>query len=90
MLMNPIILGLFLLIASYNVDEILKIPIITHSEVCFRSKYGPIFYYFDNYDVGNIGFFNPNYIDYKFENIKNLELLDSNFSSQIDIQPEKI
>ena len=89
MLKNLIIFFLFLLITTYNEDEILRIPLITHSEVCFNSKYGPIFYYFDRYDLDYIGFFNPSYIDYKFDNIKNLELLDSNFSNKINIDPEK-
>ena len=87
MLKNPIIFCLFLLITSYNEDEILRIPLIPHSKVCFRSKLGPIFYYFDTYESG-IGFYNPTYIYYKFDNLKNLDLLDSNFSSQINIEPE--
>ena len=89
MLKNPIIFLLFLLILSYNEDEILRIPLIKHSEVCFRTKYSPIFYFINKYDFDNIGFYNPTYIDYKFENIKNLELLHQNLSKQIVIEPEK-
>jgi len=89
MLKNPIIFSLFLLIQSYSDNGILKIPLIKHSEVCFRSKYGPIFYYINKYDMDNIGFYNPIYVEYKFENIKNLELLDPTLSKKIDIGPEK-
>jgi len=89
MLKNPIIFLLFLFILSYNEDEILRIPLIKHSEVCFRTKYSPIFYFINKYDFDNIGFYNPTYIDYKFENIKNLELLYQNLSKQIVIEPEK-
>ena len=89
MLKNYIIFGLFLLIQSYNDDGIIRIPLITHSEVCFSSKYGPIVYSINYYDSVDIGAPRTYFVDYKFDNIKNLELLHSNLSKIIQIETKK-
>ena len=89
MLKNHIIFGLFLLIQSYNDDGIIRIPLITHSEVCFSSKYGPVFYSIDKDESDDIGCPCNRYLLYKFDKIKNLELLHSNLSRKINIETKK-
>ena len=89
MLKNHIIFGLFLLIQSYNDDGIIRIPLITRSEVCFSSKYGPVFYSIDKDESDDIGCPCNRYLLYKFDKIKNLELLHSNLSKKINIETKK-